>query len=871
MTPEGKKQLVREQSRWTELVAAIARIMKPALPTTTPRWLEALRDGVSDVRYAVRSLVKSPTFALLVIGVLTVGIGLNALVFAVLKSIALTPLSGVERSGQLRVLYRETSAGRPLRLSYPDFQFLRDHDRTFTGLMGSMFKLEQYRLGRGTSSRTASVEFVTGNYFEVLGVRPTLGRTLLPSDEVAPGRHPVIVLSHSLWQREFAGDPRIVGGTLEINRYPLTVVGVASAGFHGTIPGYDVEVFIPVMMAEQVGVVGVAGADGGPSRPHLLSDRSTALLLPHGFLRADTTPAAATAQTDALWTERMRQQSIAELDQRLRVVPFGLSPIGTQPYALPTLMVLSAMGSLVLLIACANIAGLVLARGVSRRGELAARLALGATRWRIVRLLIVENLVLVVPGTVLGVLLAQRGVGLFMGYLATIAAPQRMFFNVDLDAVTIAFSAVIAGLCAFVLGLVPALQTSRVDLVSVINQDVSHRAPRGRVRAGLVTAQVAVSLVLLIGAALVMRSLERAAGSYPGFDAGHVVADMLDLQQHGYDESRGRAFYQRLLDALRADDAVESATLAAYNVLNVIETPSERIAVDGYSPRRGEDVAAQFNAVASDYFRTLRIDLIAGRAFDNRDSDTGAPVAIVNRTFGERFWGGAQPAVGKRIRVADGDWRTVVGVASDVKYIRVNESPRPYFYLPFEQAYRPVMNLYARGPADTSALVNRTRTHIEALDRDLQTAAIPLADAIRVGSLLFFQVTATMLFVFGAAGMTLAAMGTYGLVSYTVTQTTHEIGIRMALGATTLSVVRALLGRGLRLGVIGAAVGLIAAIVAGRTLASMLPHALFGVSFTEGLPLAGALAIVLGSVAAATLLPAWRAARTSPLVALRHQ
>jgi predicted permease len=832
-----------------------------------PRWWETMRDVFSDVRYAVRSLARTPAFAFIVVGVLTLGIALNASVFAMLKSLALAPLSGVDRSSQLRVVLHETNGRRQQLLSYPDFQFLREHDRAFTGLMGSMFVFEPYRLGKGKGSRTLKAEFVTGNYFQVLGVRAALGRTLLPSDEVAPGRHPVVVIGHGLWQQEFGGDPDIVGRTIEINRYPLTVVGVADAEFHGTFVGFEVEAFIPVMMAADVGLSGAAGVGGDSSRPHLLSDRRAALLLAHGFLRPDTTPAAAAALTDALSDARALDRRLDDTTQRFRILPFRQSPIGAQTYTLPIFAVLTAMGSLVLLIACANIAGLVLARSTSRRGELAARLALGATRPRIVRLLVIESLVLIVPGTMIGVLLAQRGVAVFMSYLDVLAAPQRLFFNVDLDVVTIGFAVLIASLSALVFGLAPALQASRVDLVSVINQDVSSRGvPRGRLRTGLVATQVAVSLVLLIGAGLMMRSLEAAALVHPGFDASHVTRLQLNLQQHGYDEPRGRAFYRSLLDALRADAGVESASLATRDPLYINDTPAEPLAIEGYEPQRGEDVAAQFNTVETDYFRMLRIDLVAGREFEERDTDRAPLVAIVNRTFAERFWGRADAAVGKRIRVAGGNWRTIVGVAADVKYQRIGESPRTYFYLPFAQAYGPLMTVYTRGPADTTVLLDLTRAHIAALDPDAEISlARPLSEMTR-GSLWFIQITATMLFVFGAAGMALAAMGTYGLVSYMVAQQTREIGIRMALGATALSVLRLFVTRGLRLGAIGVVAGLILAFAVTRFLGSVT----FGVGMTDVRSFAGALAIVIVCIILATLVSAWPVTRTNPLQALRH-
>jgi predicted permease len=378
---------------------------------------------------------------------------------------------------------------------------------------------------------------------------------------------------------------------------------------------------------------------------------------------------------------------------------------------------------------------------------------------------------------------------------------------------------------------------------------------------------VAVSLLLLVGAGLVTRSLDAARSANPGFDASHVTMLAVEVRQNGYDRSRGRVFYRDLLEAARTDPGVESATLASYTPMAFLETRSERVAIEGYEPRPGEDLAFLSNTVGPDYFRTLRINLVGGRAFEDRDDETAAPVAIVNNTLAQTFWGGATNAIGKRVRVGDGDWRTVIGVASDVKYLRVDEAPRPYLYVPFLQSYRSSMILHTRGPAPVERLVNQARANVDALDPNLPILyARPLTEGIR-GALILFELMAAMLFIFGTAGMALAAMGTYGLVSYTVRQSTHEIGIRMALGASSLSVVRGFLGRGLRLGAVGAALGIVAALGLTRLLGSVL----FGVSATDGLSFARALAIVLGGVVIATIIPARRAARTNPLSSLRHQ
>jgi predicted permease len=837
----------------------------------TPRWLEALRDVTSDGRYAVRSLAKNPAFTVTVLGVLMLGIGLNAAVFTMLKSIALAPLAGVEDSGRLAVVFRETTARRPLRLSYRDYRFLRDNDQAFSGLFGSA--VAPVGLGRDKHSRSLWGEIVTGNYFQALGVGAALGRTLLPSDEIAPGAHPVVVISDGLWQRDFNADPGIVGQTLVINSVPLTIVGVADRAFHGTIVSYDVEVFLPVMMAPQLGFT-FGSQKTAPAE--ILGDPRALFFYPQGFLLPGTTRAEAAARHDALWATLAAERPPTDAGEKIRVVPFWQAPGSGQTYLLPTLLVLSATGILVLLIACANIAGLVLVRGVSRRGEIALRLALGASRTRIVRLLIVENLVIAVPGAFLGILLAANGIPILVSYVDWLAAPQRLYLNLGVDSMVIGFAAFVACASALVFGFVPALQSSRVDLVSVINEDASPRgAARGRLRTGLVIAQVAVSLLLLVGAGLVTRSLEAARRADPGFDPNLVSTIELDLKQNGYDEARGRVFYRRLLDAVRADGVTDSATLAAYNPVNFLETRAERISVEGYDARPDEDLLFLSNPVGPDYFRTFRIAVRSGRAIEERDDEHAAPVVMVNTTFAERFWGGAANALGKRVRIGDGGWRTVIGVAADVKYVRINESPRPYVYLPFLQSYRPAMILNTRGssslsaapPVSEEALVERMRAHVNALDPGLPVlSAQPLTKQI-TGSLLLFNFTASMLFIFGVAGMLLAALGTYGLVSYTVKQSTHEIGIRMALGAPRLAVVRGFLARGLRLGAIGAGIGVVAALVLTRFLQS----ALFGVSATDRASFATALAIVLGGVVLASLLPAWRAARTNPLQALRHR
>jgi predicted permease len=389
-------------------------------------------------------------------------------------------------------------------------------------------------------------------------------------------------------------------------------------------------------------------------------------------------------------------------------------------------------------------------------------------------------------------------------------------------------------------------------------------------RTALVVAQVAVSLMLLVGAGLVSRSLDNARQTHPGFDPHNVASVYLDVKQNGYDTERGRVFYSRLLETAASDPAIESTALAAFHPLGMTERQPQRITIDGYDPRQGEDLAFGSNVVSPNYFRTVRVPMLAGRDFTERDDPLNEPVVIINQTFAQRFFDGASAAIGRRIRTAEGDWRTVVGVAADLKYSQITEAPRPYFYRPFLQNYRSVMYLHARGTegADSVAgLVARTRAKVDVLDANQPVlSARPLTEEIR-GAFIFMDLAATMLLIFGSAGMALAALGTYGLVSYTVKQRTHEIGIRLALGAPKRAVVLGFLARGLTLGAIGAAAGTVAALAVG----GLLRDVLFGVSATDAVSFARALAIVLAGVAIATVVPACRASRTDPLDALRHR
>ena len=822
------------------------------------RWIEAVRDVFKDVRYAVHVLGKSPGFALIVIGVLALGIGLNSMVFTLLKSLALKPLAGVEGSGRLAVVMSKTKGGRLAGVSYPDYLALRDRG-PFAGVAGSSPTL--LNLGLKRQGERIWGELVTGNYFQFLGVRAQLGRTLLPSDETAPGKDAVVVLSNGLWRRAFGADPNIVGKTVHVNAYPLTVVGVAEGSFHGSVVSWDVEVFVPVMMEPQLGLA-FANQPG-----QLLHDRKAGFLAAFGRLAPGGTLARVSAQTAVLSKQLAADGPLDDADRTLTVMPIQRAPWGAQTYMIPAVTMCAAMGILLLLIVCANVSGLVLVRGISRRGEIAARLALGASRTRILRLLLIENAVLAVPGAAAGLVLASWALP-WMNATTTGNALGRFFFDVSMDRMVVGFAALAACLSLLLFGLLPALRSTRLDLASVMKDSLSWRgAAKSRFRAGLVVAQVGISLLLLVCSGLVTRSLNAAQHADTGFDDRGVISVTLDLKPNGYEEARGRVFYQQLLDHVRAAEGIESASLAALYPMTMVDSDSQKIEIEGYLARRDEDLMFLYNVVTADYFRTLRIGVEAGREFTPHDDASAPQVAVVNETLARRFWGTPRDAVGKRLRAGSGAWRTVVGVARDVKYARINEAPRPYVYLPFLQAPRQAMILHARGSAGIVALLDEARREVHKLDPDLPILdAQSLRDQTRT-ALSILTMTARILAVLGFVAMGLAAMGLYGLVSYSAKQSTHEIGIRMALGATYGTVIRSFLARGLWLGVIGAALGMGAAYAVTRFLAAQL----YGVSATDPESFAVAMAFVLGSTVAAALVPAWRAARTDPMVALRYQ
>ena len=811
----------------------------------------AVVDIWQDVRFGVRMLVKNPGFSLVVIAVLTLGIAGNAAVFSLFKGLALKPLPGVRDSASTSVLLNRTIDGRGLGISVPDYRDIAAGQQSFERLTASMMVFAS--LGRGVDARRVIAELVVGNYFETLGVGAQLGRTLTPSDDVAPGQHPVAVIGDSLWRRSFAADPAIVGTTIYINGQPFSVVGVAAPDFNGTIVSMGVDVFVPLMMQPQL---------QAPSR---LDMRGVFGLTTIGYLKPGVSIDAATAEA-AIFAARLEaQHPLPNLDRDFEVVPIWRSPFGAQTYWLPAIAVLGGIGLLILMVVCANVANLVLVRGAGRSGELGVRLALGASRGRLLRLLLVENLVLALPGALAGVVLASWLLP-YVGAGAAASAPSRVYLDTSVDAYVLLFAIALSCACATAFGFVPALRASRVELAAALNDLSPRLASGGRLRALLVVSQVAVSLVLLIAAGLVLRSYAAAARADGGFESAQVTSIAIDLQTAGYDATRGPVAVTRLLDALSAEPALSSASLAMNVPMSLVDNASRATNVEGYAPRADEDMLFLYNVVAPQYFQTLRIPLLAGRDF-TRDDDAGAPPAvIVNDTLARRFWASPENALGKRLRSGNSEWRIVVGVARDVKYSRLSEAPRPFVYYPLLQSYVPTFHIHARTDGDLNYAMRRVRGHVQALDPAIPiTRSTTLTEQTRV-ALSVYELAAGALTMFGVMTIILAAIGIYGVIAYTVQQSTQEIGIRLAIGASREQVALKFLGRGAALAAIGAAIGVALAAVASGAIESLL----YGVGARDVIAFVGATGLVMGLALLASFIPAWRASRTDPLTVLRR-
>jgi len=808
---------------------------------------------LQDLRYGFRMLAKDPGFTAVAVLTLALAIGANSTIFSWISSTLLDPIPGVTRTSDLVSLMRGERSEHPTPpFSYLDYRDLRDNNR---GLSGLLAYHDDFMALTGTGKPERIYGALTSaNYFDVLGVRPILGRGFLPAEEQKPGGAPVVLISYGLWQTHFGADRSVIGRTIEINRHPYTIVGVTPPAFQGCKTGLRSDVWIPLVMDRFV---------WGSNRP---DDRGTFWLNVLGRVRPGVDRRQAGGELNLLMQQIAEHSPDAHQGpNQITLDPLWRSPFGANVYLYTTLPMLLGLAAVLLLLGCANVANLLLVRSVTRRREVAIRLSMGASRWRLVRQLLVESLLLALAGSVVAMLLTIWTARTFATFIPPTSLPLTL--NGRADHTVLLATLIISILTAVVFGILPALRTSTLAPVAVLKEEagsVSGGLHKSRLSSALVVAQISLSLLLLICAGLFTRSLQNAQRSDPGFDPNHVLLASYELSPAGYSEADGIEFDRQLLAKLEPLPGVESVTLADFSPLS-FTIHTEFIDPEGYVPQPHESMEISRADVGPNYLRTMRTSLVAGRDFTDRDKAQSQPVAIVNQALADRYWP-SQDAIGKRIQ-AQGQWFTVVGVARNGKYRRLIYSPEPVIFLPLYQDYRDPVTIHARVSGDPQAFASAVEKTVHELNADLPVFNVTtLKSSMQLGSI-FERIAGTFVGAFGLLALVLAAVGIYGVVAYTTHQRTHEIGIRMALGAKRGDVFRLVLGQGLRLTLIGLAVGLAASLAVTRFLRGQL----FGVTATDPLTFAS-VAGLLGIVALfACYIPARRATKVDPMVALRYE
>ncbi|HKP13009.1 MAG TPA: ABC transporter permease [Blastocatellia bacterium] len=814
---------------------------------------------LKDIRYGLRMLVKNPGFTAVAVVSLALGIGANTAIFSIINSFLLAPLPVTEPARLVSVFTTDQKNPGPLPVSHYNFLDYRDKTDVWDGILA--YNFAAVNLNRSTGEgRQLFAEVVTGNYFDVLGVKPLYGRAFLPDEDRTLGTHPVAVLSYASWQRDFGGDPAIVNQTISLNRRDFTVVGITPKDFTGTNLGGAPDLYIPMMMHREV----------QPDLAMFYDARRGLAFNLIGRLKPGVSLQQAQAAMSTLASELERQYPQDNEGRNVRLVPLlqaRLDPQGDGQTVETSLILMSIVG-IVLLIACANVANLLLARATRRRREIAIRVAIGATRLRLVRQLLTESVVLSLIGGAVGLLAAFWTKDVIGSLVPFGGGPNAA--EIRLDEGVILFTLVITLVSGLIFGLAPALQASRADLVPTLKGDVTvpvgQRGFRLNLRKALVILQVALSLFALITAGLFVRSLQKARAVSPGFITENVVLMGLNFGREGYTQEQALQFHRQLLERVQSVPGVQSATIARDRPVSFGLLRS--VFLEGQEPAPGgRGVLVQTNDIGPRYFETLGISVVRGRDFAETDGEKAPQVVIINEVMAKRFWP-EQDALGKRFKFfGDPEYRQVVGIARDVKVTSLTERPRPLVYLPVRQDYPPQVTLHVRAAGDVTALVGSLRGAIQALDPNLSVLNVEtMSDRVNE-SLQGERTQATLLGSAGVIALLLASVGLYGVMSYTVAQRTREIGIRMALGASRRNVMGLVLKQGAALVGVGVIIGLGAAFGLTRLVASSL----FGVTAVDPLTFAGTSLLLMLVSLAASYLPARRATKVDPIIALRYE
>jgi predicted permease len=808
---------------------------------------------MNDLRYAFRMLAKSPGFTAIAVLSLALGIGANTTVFCWMQSVVLRPLSGVPDCQQIVALTTTHGTMTYDTVSLPNLKDYSQLADVFAGVIGS--QLSPACVTMQGKQEWAYGQIATANFFDVLRVKPLLGRTFLPNEDQMPGGNPVLVISHGYWQRRFGGTTSIIGTVVELNRTSFTIIGVAPREFHGTMSGLMPDFWAPVSMHQQVANFGS------------LTARQDHWLHTQARLRDGVSLSRAQAAVDATTPQLAAAYPDTNKEIGMRVMPLWKAPYGAPALMVPVLRILMAVTVGVLLIVAANVANLLLARATIRRKEIAIRLAMGAKRGRLIRQLLTESLLLALVGAAVGILFASWGTRLFQRLLPNTHLPVGYDFAID--AQTLGFTLLVAILTGVVFGLVPAFQASAANVNSVLKEGGRTGGVGGAhhaFRSAFVVAEIALALLLLVGAGLCIKGFQNARKIEIGFNPRNVLVAGLRIGMHGYNQTNGIAFYRKLHQEISALPGVTHAALASWFPLGFEGGGSWNIDPEGYVRKPNEDVSVPYAIISPGYFDVLQIPMVSGREFRESDDGTTMKVAIVNEHMARRFWPGQNP-IGRKFK----SWRddfTVVGIAKAGKYRTLNERPREFFYLPYQQGVWDLnLGVALRTSGNPAGMMNNLRQAIHKLDPRVEVwANLTMTDYIEA-AFLGQRIAATLLTGLSVVALILAAMGIYGVMAYVVSQRTQEIGIRMALGAQIGDVLRLILRQGIKLGVLGIVLGLLGALSLTRLISSFL----YGVSPFDATTFFGVAALLGLVTLVASFIPALRAARVDPQIALRYE
>ena len=816
---------------------------------------------LQDLRYAVRMLLRSPGFTAIAILTLSLGIGANTAIFSMVDSFLLRPLP-VKDPGELVVLASEQNQG-PLneQLSFPELLDIREQTTSvFADVTGALVGLDGLSVN-GHADRLVTI-YVTGNYFSALGVKPAVGRLILPSEGKEIGADPVLVLSYDYWKKRFNADRNIAGQKVTVDGHVFTVVGVTPEGFHGTQNIIDPQGYLPM---------GMAYIEGGANATDYMVNRNvrgTAIL-------ARLQPGVTLAQAQAalrVVSQRLAQQ-YPDTEKGLSVLAFPerLSRPGPQKDNSIVLVsaLFMALSGLVLVLACVNVANILLVRGSIRQREMAVRAAMGAARSRLIRQLLTESVFLALLGGLAGIALGLWGSSVISRIDLRTTLPIYLDFNFDWRIFAFAFAAAL--LTGVVVGVVPALRLSRGNLSAILHEGGrSVAGGRQILRSALVVAQVGGSLMLLIVAGLFTRSLQHAQRANLGFNPTHVLNLTMDPNEIGFNEAQARVFYKQLLERVRSLPGVQSASLSLgipMGYYNNADTPI----IPGYETPAGQPPRTiYYSQISTDYFATMSIGMDHGREFTAADDENTPYVAIVNRNMAEKFWPHEDP-IGRQFKLSSDQSHviTVVGVSKDSRTFGIKGDIKPYFYVPWTQNFSSLLTLQVRAAGEPEAVAPEIEKEIGALAPDLPVFDVqPMTSSMQgANGFLIFQFGAALAAALGVLGLLLALVGVYGVVSYSASQRKHEIGIRMALGAQPRQVLGMVLRQGAGIIAIGLVIGLLATIGVARAVG----YFLIGVSPTDPLTYVSVSSLLILVALAACAVPAWRAMRLDPLAALRHE